>query len=284
MAERERGLYEDDERYRAPGAPIAPVQGFDTQAVQDAYQRYLGRTASDSELASHYGNPGGATGAVNTISGSDEARAFASRPAAAPSSGGRRGWNNLNLDFGGQRNSAAFRGFNDERALAGGDPNSVKDAFRRFAGAQDGPQDTSKEGLDAWLTALLPQAREYGLNILDVIGDQMLVETNERGPEWIDYFQNAGGEDGAFQWLDQLSAGGAQPDAAFGDALGSLRGMPGGSDILTALMADGGLTGGTLLEQIQAELQKLLTGQAPSSPNAPLPQGLLQGGGDAPLF
>jgi hypothetical protein len=201
----------------------------------------------------------------------------AALPPSAP-----RGFNNLNLGGGPQVNSQQFRGFNDDRALSGGDPNSVKDGFRRFAGSQQGPQDTSKDGLDAWLTGLIPQAREYGLNILDVVGDQMLVETAERGPEWIDYFQNAGGQDGAFQWLDMASQGTA-PDAQMGSALTGLRGMPGGNDVLSALMADGGLQGSELMERIQAELQKLLTGQSASSPNAPLPQGY-GGGSPDPLF
>jgi hypothetical protein len=196
-------------------------------------------------------------------------------PAAAPPP---RGWNNINLSSRPQVNSQQFRGFNDDRALSGGDPNSQKDNFRRFIGGQSGPADTSKQGLDDWLTALIPSARADGLNILDVNGDLALIETKERGPEWIDYFQNAGGEDGAFQWLDQASmAGGAQPDAAFGAALGGLRGAPGGNDVLAQLL-QGGQQGPDLLAQIQAELQKLLTGGSE-------PQGLLQPeAAPAPLF
>jgi hypothetical protein len=177
---------------------------------------------------------------------------------SAPPTGGNRGYGGLSLSGGPQVNSQQFRGFNDDRALSGGDPNSVKDGFRRFAGAQQGPTDTSKEGLDAWLTALIPQASEYGLNIRDVVGDQMLVNTAERGDEWIDFYQNAGGEDGAFQWLDLASQG---EQGGGGDALG-LQGAPGGSDLFAALMADGGLNDNDTLKRIQEELLALSRGGA----------------------
>ena len=56
-----------------------------------AYQQYLGRTPSPSELASHYGNPGGWEGALNLIKGSPEAYAYANRPAAPSAPGGGGG-------------------------------------------------------------------------------------------------------------------------------------------------------------------------------------------------
>jgi hypothetical protein len=182
-------------------------------------------------------------------------------PAAAPaaSAGGSRGWNNLNLQAPPQQNPYEFRGFNTERAGAGGDPNSVKDGFYRFASGQQGPQDTSKEGLDAWLTALIPQAREYGLDIQDVNGDQMLVNTAENGPVWVDYFQNAGGENGGFQWLDQSQMGDAAAPAG-GGGLAVPGGLQPGSDLFAALIGDGGVQDSETMQRIQAEIRALLEG------------------------
>lgn len=194
-------------------------------------------------------------------------------PLAAPSApAAGRGYNNLNLQAPAAQNQHQFRGFNTDRAGSGGDPNSVKDGFYRFASGQQGPQDTSKEGLDAWLTALIPDAHAYGLDIQDVVGDQMLINTAERGPEWIDFFQNAGGQDGAFQWLD-LASQGAGGGAPAGGGMSGVQGMPGGNAVFEALMAGDGMGGSDLMARIQAELQKLLSGQAPSTPNAPMPQG-----------
>lgn len=271
--------------------------------IQQGYQTSLGREGSDDEINTHLRNVGyqfdgrpitGVEQILGAIAGSDEAK-NRTMPVGTPAPGptpptappppvtapSGAGWNGLNLGFGGQQNTAQFRGFNDDRALAGGDPNSVKDAFRRFIGSQPWNGDSSKEGLDTWMTGLLPQARQYGLNILDVVGDQILVETKERGPEWVDYYQNAGGEDGAFQWLTQQEFG-TQPDAAFGKGLNDLRGLPGGADILAALMADGGMQGNTLMQQIQAELQRLLKGQPATTPTLPVPGGGGGGGTTSP--
>lgn len=200
-----------------------------------------------------------------------------------PASGGRRGWNNLNLDAPQNRgNYGRLEGFNTERAFAGGDPNSVKDGFARWiTGLGFDPTTASKDEIEAFIRQNIPNARQYGLNILDVRGDQILIETRERGPEWVDVVRGAGGGDAAWQWLTQqefgdTSSGG--PDGRGGDAIAALRNMPGGSAILEALLAGDGLSGSDLFRRIQEELQKLLTGRPPSNPNAPLPGG----GGGAP--
>jgi hypothetical protein len=267
--------------FRPTTQPVGGPIPFDDDRLQQAYQRLLGRPAGDYELDIHRGNPGGLEGALGAVVNSPEARDYAARPAtpppaaapATPPAGGalggvpnlpgRRGsWGNLALDAPTQTNPGQFRGFNDERALAGGDDRSVKDAFRRFMGGQSfNPQGQSKEQIDAFLTSLIPAARQYGLNILDVNGDQILIETRERGPEWVDIVQNAGGDDSAWQWLTQQEFGNTD-NGGFGGAFGQLQGMPGGSDILQALLMDGGLGGSDLMTQIQAELQKLLAGQA----------------------
>lgn len=191
----------------------------------------------------------------------------ATQAAPAASAGGSRGWNNLNLQAPPQQNPYEFRGFNTERAGAGGDPNSVKDGFYRFASGQQGPQDTSKEGLDAWLTALIPQAREYGLDIQDVNGDQMLVNTAENGPVWVDYFQNAGGENGGFQWLDQSQMGDVAAPAGGGD-LAVPGGLQPGSDLFAALMGGGGVQDSETIKRILDEIRALEGGNSPLAQDA----------------
>lgn len=270
-------------------------QPFDRNRVQDAYRTYLGRAGGDEELNTHMGNPGGLEGIIGTLVTSPEGQAYASRPAtpapsATPASatgalgtaptGGRRGtFNNLLLDAPTSRNNAAFEGFNTERAAAGGDPNSVKDGvYRWLQGLEFDPRGQSKQQIDDFFTSQIGSARNAGLNILDVNGDQILIETAERGPEWIDFIRNAGGgDDVAYQWLPQQDLGNTD-NGGFTDAFAGLRGQAGGGDALSALLM-GGTGGSDLLAQIQAKLQELMTGQPAQTPPATIP-GLPPGGGE----
>ena len=193
---------------------------------------------------------------------------------------GRTGFGGMNLDFAGQRSPMSATGFNMERALAGGDPDSVKDGFLRTVMGLD----LDLRGLDKAQTGdvlrsqLLPALQQQGIQARMGGDEYDILEflTNERGWEPIDVVKNAGG-DAEWAWQDDPFA--PQVQGGLGGPMAQLQGMPGGNDILSALLADGGLQGSGLLEQIQAELQKLLAGQAVSEP-----QGLLLGGGDAPLF
>ena len=90
---------------------------------------------------------------------------------------GRTGWNGMRLDAPAPGNSGAqWAGFNVDRALAGGDDNSIKDGFYRWTyGLSFNPAGKSKEEIGQFLRDNVSSAREYGLNILDVRGDQILV-------------------------------------------------------------------------------------------------------------
>lgn len=147
--------------------------------------------------------------------------------AAAP----RRGWNNLNLDAPTQRGINAFEGFNDDRALSGGDPNSAKDAMRRWLGGLDfNLQGQSKAQIGDFLKSQLGTAKDYGLDIHDVQGERVLLNTKERGPEWIDIVRGAGGDNPAFAYQADLDGVGGvtqpapmtrtpAPSSPMGDAM-----------------------------------------------------------------
>lgn len=133
---------------------------------------------------------------------SDPVRAEESAPAApAP----RLGWNNLNLDAPTQTGRNRFEGYNDDRALAGTDEDSTKDALRRWLGGLDvNLRGQSKDDLDRYFESQLGSARNYGLDIRDVQGDKILLNTRERGPEWIDFVLGAGGADPRFGYISDF--------------------------------------------------------------------------------
>lgn len=237
-------------------------------AIRQAYKDFLGREADPEGFAAHLQNPGGLDAVLGTLYDSDEGAAYRAQSASptttptTPAGSGRRGWNNVSLDPRTGGNSGAWSGFNTERASAGGDPNSIKDAFYRFGqGFTFDPRGQSKDAIDAFLTSQIEAAKEYGIDILDVNGDQILVRTAEN-PEgtWVDVVQNAGGEgDAPWQWLDQsymdvpsANAGGgggggggtsgigSSPDAlmqAILQMIGSPQ-MGGGSNVIDQILAE----------------------------------------------
>lgn len=210
---------------------------LDRAAVIDLYSRFrpgMPGPPSDEEITSHLGNPGGYRGVVNTLATSEEglARGISPRdlyrrstPTTAPPTDttaaaalGRRGWTNadgvaLGLDTPVSGGSGAeWAGFNIDRAAAGGDDASVKDAFYRWTWGLDfNPDGKSKEEIETYLRSQLDGARAYGLNILDVKGEQVLIETKERGAEWVDVVQGAGAPGAKWQWLTQVEFGTPAP-------------------------------------------------------------------------
>jgi hypothetical protein len=110
-------------------------------------------------------------------------------------------------------NSGDWSGFNNARAIAGGDANSIKDAWFRFGqGFNFNPAGHSKQEIEAFLTSQIPAAAAYGLHIDQVRGDQIHVTTAEN-PEgtWVDVVGNAGGTGASpWTWQDQsyLDSGG----------------------------------------------------------------------------
>jgi len=132
--------------------------------------------------------------------------ALAAFSTPAPSASARTGWNGLVLDAPAYGDSGAeWAGFNNDRALAGGDGGSVKDAFFRWTyGASFNPAGKSKGEIEQFLRSNIDNAREYGLNILDVQEEKILIETRENGPEWIDTVVAAGSTNPSevkWQWL-----------------------------------------------------------------------------------
>lgn len=235
-------------RMRFPRPLATPIT---REALLDIYSRFRpGLTPSEEELTSHLGNPGGIRGVMDTLVNSDEGRARGTTLAdiAAPGgmtgaairraglrwdralpgvntgttvedvASGRRGWasatgTGLALDAPAFGNSGAmWGGFNEDRALAGGDPNSVKDAFYRWTyGLNFNPAGKSKADIETFLRSQLDSAKAAGLNILDVDGEQILIETKERGPEWVDVVEKAGDPNARWQWLTQLEFGRKAP-------------------------------------------------------------------------
>ena len=180
-----------------------------------------------------------------------------------PPGASRTGWNGLNLDAPPPTNLNQFSGFNMDRALAGGDPNSTKDAFARWASGQNfNLMGASKDQIGDFMRQNMGSAKQYGLNILDVQGDQMLVQTRESAtPVWVDFVQNAGGANPAWAWQQQdgttASPGRGStisPLAQSGAAVGV--GMP------TALSQQSQPLGNdTTFQQVMAAIQALQQGQ-----------------------
>jgi murein DD-endopeptidase MepM/ murein hydrolase activator NlpD len=206
---------------------------------------------------------GGGASAAATSSGTGDMPAT-TPPGASPSvipTGnaaaytGRTGWKGLRLEAPSYGGSAAqWAGFNNDRAMAGGDDSSVKDAFFRWTyGLSYNPAGHSKEQIEAYLRDNLQSAREYGLNILEVEGEKILVETEERGPEWVDVVGSAGSMDAKWQWLCQEEFGAPVGGGTLGAALASLRSSPNGDQRARAVLTSGNLTGDALMAALQAE-------------------------------
>jgi murein DD-endopeptidase MepM/ murein hydrolase activator NlpD len=187
---------------------------------------------------------------------------------------GRTGWNGMLLDPPAPGNSGAqWGGFNVDRALAGGDENSIKDGFYRWTyGLSFNPAGKSKEEIGEFMRQNVASAREYGVNILDVRGDQILVETAESGPEWVDIVAGAGSTthgDVRWQWIAQADYGVETGGGALGQALASLRGMPGGSELARSVLADGRLVGDALTTRLQTVAADVRAGRTPSVTTTP---------------
>ena len=199
------------------------------------------------------------------------------------------GWNGINLTMGPTLQRAPMTGFNDARAAAGEDPDSVKDAFYRWVMSLDfDPRGKSKDEIDDYLTSQMENARKYGINISDVQGENILVNTKERGNEWVDTIRSAGAtgdEIGnvAWQWGAGPGAGNLTAPGGLGgptgptgqtsggltaSALESLLRLPGGQAIAEALA---GNQNDQTLQEIIDELNRVLLGRPPSTPNMPIP-------------
>jgi hypothetical protein len=146
---------------------------------------------------------------------------------------------------------------------------SAKDSFAHHSGQNAGSKQWfSKDGAEDWFTQfVLPGLEADGFEVDDVRGDLAFIHTGEN-PEgtWIDYVRDADGSNQALQWLDQSYMDDGAGGAGAGDAGAALQQMPGGADIFGALTSEDG----SMMEEIQAELERLLRGEDPGSPNAPV--------------
>jgi murein DD-endopeptidase MepM/ murein hydrolase activator NlpD len=184
------------------GLDTLGAQTFD-QTFQVELSRYLAKAGGLGLSQQLLKALDAVSGGTSETAGALEMVAFST---AAPSASARTGWNGLVLDappYGGS--GAEWAGFNNDRALAGGDDGSVKDAFFRWTyGSAFNPAGKSKAEIAQFLRSNIDSAREYGLNILDVEEEKILIETRENGPEWIDTVVAAGSTNPSevkWQWL-----------------------------------------------------------------------------------
>ena len=180
------------------------------------------------------------------------------RPRPLTPAGRRGSWGNLSLDAPTQRNINQFSGFNSERALAGADDDSVKDAFQRWAGGQDfNLKGKTKDQIGDFYEQNLQSAKDYGLDIRDVQGEKILINTKERGPEWIDSVIGAGGDNPMFGWQSRVRQP-RQSRTGAERAADERRAEPGARSTRSAAAA--GETAAQ--DQLQAEIDALINGGA----------------------
>lgn len=116
------------------------------------------------------------------------------------------GWRGLDLTPTQVKSPNGFTGFNMDRAMAGGDPKSTKDAFARWAAGFDqniGGLDKSPGGaLEQMLRSRLDEARRMGLNIQDIQGEKILLDAyeNQGQMNWVDSVKNAGAANAEWAW------------------------------------------------------------------------------------
>lgn len=115
------------------------------------------------------------------------------------------GWRGLDLTPKQNTGVNAFTGFNMDRAMAGGDPKSTKDAFARWAsGFGQSIQGLDKApggALEQLMRSRLDEARAMGLNIQDIRGEKILIDAYENPGQmnWVDTVKNAGAN-GEWAW------------------------------------------------------------------------------------
>jgi hypothetical protein len=237
--------------FESPAALGAAIQPK-TSGAQSAYQEYLGEFGPDDpEQPLDY----------ETFS-----QYYSQLPPEAIESpmedavaSGRRGWENLLLDMQGeQATPMSFSGFDMERALAGGDPDSVKDAFARAASTFG----TDLRGMSKQEVGAIIGSPEFhqtlaaqGIQSRPIPGayDQIEVFTKERGWEVKDIVANAGSPEAQWWWGDV----GMGPEAGMDMGMSGEYLMDEGEDTSQQSALLQGLTGGqnwkTLLEQLLSQ-------------------------------
>lgn len=227
--------YRYDGMYRRPRPIHEPLT---PQRIVEAYEGGFNRTPTQEEIDSHLGNPGGYRGFLETLRDSDEGQALrfsprefvAGRGRVRPTDGGSRqqaapsSWNpsgSYAYRPVEQLGGSAFEGFNDQRALSGGDPRSTKDLFRNVVGGLGiNLDEVIGFGPDAMARAealsrerIIPALLAAGADVLDARNDRILIRTYEHPDgEWVDIYRGAGAPGAAFWW----GAGGSNAASASG--------------------------------------------------------------------
>lgn len=119
-------------------------------------------------------------------------------------SGSGTGWRGLDLNPVNNFDPSKFNGFNLDRAMKAGDPNSTKDAFARWASGLGPLQGLSKEQIGQLITNNLDSAKKMGLNITGVMGDKIQIDAKEHGSVWNDVVSDAGGVNPQWWWNPEL--------------------------------------------------------------------------------
>lgn len=205
----------EQERGTGEFAPETPMAGaLDASPAKSAYQEYLSEFGPDDpEQPVPYEVFQQAFDSMPETEMSESLWNPETREAVQTEQG-RFGWNNINLNPVEQAGGSRFEGFNDDRALAGEDTKSIKDTFRRVVGGLgiDLTQFKTMDEVESMLKSqVVPALQAAGVKVLDVQTDKILVETFERGPEWVDVVGDATGMDPRWWWgADDVGGGTAQ--------------------------------------------------------------------------
>lgn len=149
----------------------------------------------------------------------------------------------------GQAGGTRFEGFNDDRALAGGDPNSAKDGFRRIVGSLgiSLPPNQSREVYGGIIRdQIIPALLAEGYPVAEGNGmDTVMVFSNERGWEEIDIIGDATGNDPRFVWGDLAGGwGGAPTQGGGGQGPGATMATTSGTQGATGVQTQNTAIGG----------------------------------------
>lgn len=224
---------------------------FDVSALQPYYQKYLGRQASEDELASHLGNPSGLEGAIGTIVGGPEAREYANRqqqPMTPPAVATPPAATTFPTGLPARGTVGQLTGYPDTLGR------SMKHVFGGIASRYGNDRSLLPQLMqDPEFLQWFPKAHLVGDDKIDFGGQLSDFDTGVPVNE-VDV--SRGGDD-FWQWIDQNYVDDGAPAQR-------ITGPTGGGDIGSSFLAallGGGINDSDLMKRIQEELQKLLAGQ-----------------------
>lgn len=209
-----------DPRAFNQGAQQAPPQGSPASSAYDEYLQEFG--PDDAEQPMSYEQFEAVFSQVPPEV-TQQLMGSAQQPQATPQFA-RQGFNGINLDMvGQQRSPMGLLGFNTERAFAGGDEKSMKDALARaFATNPVDLRGMSKQQVGAYLASpefeshMAQTGLQKGVHWNVKPGEYDVIEVNsaERGWEPVDIVGNAGSGDAVWTYqalMDAQQGGGQNP-------------------------------------------------------------------------